>query len=98
MGLIPAGLGYHRAALTGFGTFAVVLIGTAIWALWEVGCELCPLVPRLPVPERHGSYTATWRGPIPGTDATDIVAWLSHHVPGALRVWPDLTPLARPAE
>lgn len=59
--------------------------------------ETCGL-PRLPVPERHGSYTATWRGPIPGTDATDIVAWLSHHVPGALRVWPDLTPLARPAE
>lgn len=59
--------------------------------------EACGL-PRLPVPQRHGTYTATWRGPVPDTDATDIVAWLTHHAPGALRVWPDLSPLPPAAE
>lgn len=45
--------------------------------------EICG-VPRLRIPERHGSYTPTFRGPIAGTDATDIGAWLGAMAPDAV--------------
>lgn len=54
--------------------------------------------PALRVPQRHGTYTPLWRGTLPDSDSTDLAAWLSHHVPGAVRLWPDLTPLTAPNE
>ncbi len=50
LGLFLAGLGYYRADLKGFFVFTLVFVGTVIWALWEVGFELWPLVPRLVAP------------------------------------------------
>ena len=44
--------------------------------------EACGL-PRLRVPERHGSYTPTFRGEVPGTDATGIAQWLKTMAPEA---------------
>ena len=45
--------------------------------------EACGL-PRLRVPERHGSYTPTFRGEVPGTDATGIAEWLTRMAPEAV--------------
>lgn len=44
--------------------------------------EACGL-PVLRVPERHGAYTPTFRHALPGTDATDIAAWITHFAPEA---------------
>lgn len=41
--------------------------------------------PLLRPPQRHGAYTPTFRGLLPGTDATDIAAWIAHFAPEA--VW-----------
>lgn len=46
-------------------------------------------LPLLPPPQRHGAYTPTFRGIIPGTDATDIGAWISHFAPSAATPPPD---------
>ena len=40
--------------------------------------------PLLPPPQRHGAYTPTFRGAIPGTEATDLAAWLAHFAPEAI--------------
>ncbi len=39
--------------------------------------------PLLRPPARHGAYTPTFRGPLTGTDATDLGAWISHFAPEA---------------
>ncbi|MBK0327595.1 trypsin-like serine protease [Rhodobacteraceae bacterium F11138] len=46
--------------------------------------------PVLRVPKRHGAYTPTFRRALPGTDATDIAAWIAHFAPEA--VWPQVSP------
>ncbi|SNS85743.1 trypsin-like serine protease [Tropicimonas sediminicola] len=58
-----------------------VLVGV-LWGSGIPDPEACgPFLPQLP--QRHGSYTPTFRGPIPGTEATDIGAWLRRMVPEA---------------
>lgn len=52
----------------------------------------------LRVPRRHGTYTPTWRKQVPDTDSTDLGLWISHHAPDAVRIWPELTPLAAPPQ
>lgn len=42
-------------------------------------------LPLLPPPQRHGAYTPTFRPAIPGTDATDIGAWIAGFAPQAAR-------------
>ena len=49
-------------------------------------------VPLLRPPERHGAYTPTFRKAIPGTDATDIAAWITRFAPDAVY------PPAKPSE
>lgn len=46
--------------------------------------------PVLRPPQRHGAYTPTFRHALPGTDATDIPAWIAHFAPGA--IWPPSAP------
>jgi hypothetical protein len=46
--------------------------------------------PVLRLPDRHGAYTPTFRPALPGTDATDIPAWIAHFAPEA--VWPAPAP------
>lgn len=52
---------------------------TVVGVLWGMGLpdpETCGLPFPAP-PPRFGAYTPTWRGPIPGTEATDIGAWIA---------------------
>lgn len=51
--------------------------------------------PRVRVPNRHGSYTPTWRGALPDTDATPLGNWIAHHAPEAALIWADLSPRAQ---
>lgn len=39
--------------------------------------DICGL-PLLRPPSRHGTYTPTFRNSLPGTDATDLAAWIAH--------------------
>jgi hypothetical protein len=39
--------------------------------------------PTLPVPRREGTYTLTFRGPVEGTDATDLGAWIDARIAAA---------------
>lgn len=58
-----------------------VLVGV-LWGSGLPDPDICgPILP--PLPRRHGSYTPTFRGTIPGTEATDIGAWLRAMVPDA---------------
>ncbi|MEM9497131.1 MAG: membrane-bound PQQ-dependent dehydrogenase, glucose/quinate/shikimate family [Pseudomonadota bacterium] len=50
IGLLIAGLGYVRGAVWGFVAFALVFVATCIWAVWEAGFNVWPLVPRLVAP------------------------------------------------
>ena len=45
--LVSAGIGIIRGRPLGALLFGLVFLGTAIWALWEVGLEFWPLVSRL---------------------------------------------------
>lgn len=47
IGLVLSGVLYARRNIKGAWLFAVVFIGTLVWALWEVGFAYWPLVPRL---------------------------------------------------
>lgn len=49
-GLAAAGFYYWKKQLLGAWIFGAVFAGTALWAVWEVGFELWPLVPRLVAP------------------------------------------------
>lgn len=49
-GLAAAGVFYWRGRLLGAYIFGAVFAATVIWAVWEVGFELWPLVPRLVAP------------------------------------------------
>ncbi|MDD9716456.1 membrane-bound PQQ-dependent dehydrogenase, glucose/quinate/shikimate family [Dinoroseobacter sp. PD6] len=49
-GLAAAGFYYWKGQLQGAWIFGAVFAGTALWAVWEVGFELWPLVPRLVAP------------------------------------------------
>jgi hypothetical protein len=48
--------------------------------------------PHLRVPARHGTYTPTWRGAVPGTDATALGVWIAHHAPSSALIWSELSP------
>lgn len=49
-GLVMAGVGYVRGSFWGFGAFAIVFLATLVWAIWEAGFNLWPLVPRIVAP------------------------------------------------
>ena len=58
-----------------------VIMGV-MWGRGNPDGEACGLPSSIP-PENHGSYTATFRGKVQGTQATDIGDWLSRMVPEA---------------
>ncbi|MCY0096947.1 membrane-bound PQQ-dependent dehydrogenase, glucose/quinate/shikimate family [Hoeflea ulvae] len=49
-GLIISGYLLFRRKILGVGVYFLIWIGTLIWAVWEVGFELWPLVPRVVAP------------------------------------------------
>ena len=50
IGLIASGYYVVRGEMTGFWVYLATWIFTVIWALWEVGLQGWPLVPRLVAP------------------------------------------------
>ena len=46
-GLLCSALLYWRGSPTGIWLFAGIYAGTCIWAVWEAGTEVWPLVPRI---------------------------------------------------
>lgn len=48
--LIAAGIGLFRRRRAGLALYALFLVATAVWAVWEVGLEPWPLLPRLAGP------------------------------------------------
>ncbi|PRY22986.1 trypsin [Aliiruegeria haliotis] len=61
-----------------------IMVGV-LWGSGTPDRAICgDVIPRQP--DRHGSYTPTWRGSLEGTDATDIGAWLRAMVPDAEHV------------
>ena len=50
IGLLISAMLLFRARITGFWVYLLVWVGTVIWALWEVGLDLWPLVPRVVAP------------------------------------------------
>lgn len=59
-----------------------VAVAAVIWGRNPPDAHVCG-VPRPFPPATHGAYTPTVRGPIEGTNATDIGAWLEAMVPEA---------------
>ncbi|MFD0857487.1 membrane-bound PQQ-dependent dehydrogenase, glucose/quinate/shikimate family [Roseovarius aquimarinus] len=49
-GLIASGVYYWKGSLRGAWIFGAVFLGTALWAVWEAGFAVWPLVPRLVAP------------------------------------------------
>ncbi len=49
-GLVVSAWLLYQGRMVGVHMFAVVFIGTLVWALWEVGLSFWPLVPRLVAP------------------------------------------------
>ncbi|PVA05563.1 membrane-bound PQQ-dependent dehydrogenase, glucose/quinate/shikimate family [Thalassorhabdomicrobium marinisediminis] len=50
LGLVLAGVLLFGSHIGGFWIYVLVYIGTWIWAVWEVGMDLWPLVPRVVAP------------------------------------------------
>ena len=50
MGLIASGYLLMRRKIIGVGLYLLIWIGTLVWAVWEVGFQLWPLVPRVVAP------------------------------------------------
>ena len=50
LGLVLSGALLTRRNVVGVGVYLLVWIGTLIWAVWEVGFEMWPLVPRVVAP------------------------------------------------
>jgi len=50
LGLVIGGYLLFRSNIFGVGLYFLVWIGTLIWAVWEVGFQLWPLVPRIVAP------------------------------------------------
>ncbi len=45
--MVASGVLFAMRRMAGFWIYAAVFVGTLLWALWEVGFEFWPLVPRL---------------------------------------------------
>lgn len=50
LGLVASGYLLMRRRIIGVGLYLLIWIGTLVWAVWEVGLELWPLVPRVVAP------------------------------------------------
>ena len=50
LGLVLSGALLTRENVFGVGVYLLVWIGTMIWAVWEVGFDMWPLVPRVVAP------------------------------------------------
>lgn len=50
IGLLISGVLYMRARLAGIAVYAGVFAFTLVWAIWEVGLDFWPLIPRLFAP------------------------------------------------
>lgn len=50
LGLTASGYLLMRKRIIGVGIYFLIWIGTLIWAVWEVGFQLWPLVPRVVAP------------------------------------------------
>lgn len=50
IGLLSSGILLIKRQLLGVGIYMMTWLGTVIWALWEVGPQLWPLVPRVVAP------------------------------------------------
>ena len=74
-GVIFSGILFMRRYRAAFWVYAVVFAATIAWALWEVGLDFWPLVPRLSAPMVLGIFVLLFSTLLTSSSACKAACW-----------------------